>query len=77
MSTATVLKAECRTLDLLPRATLLLTHPSKAIRQAASSLFDVYLGVVTDADQNEDSSFVSNEQLKTILLDEFKFALVT
>jgi hypothetical protein len=69
MNTATSLKADSLAFDLLPKATVLLTHPNKALRQAASTFFDGFLSM----DQNASGDRSVSDRLKTSLLEMFRF----
>ena len=69
ISTISKLRSECRALDLLPKATVLLTHPSKSIRASASGMFELYLSQGTDS---REANLTSN-QLREALLETFRF----
>jgi hypothetical protein len=64
METAIKLRAECQALDLMHRATVLLTHPTKAIRAQASLMYNAYL-----AEDPQDSA-ITCTTLKSSLLEE-------
>jgi hypothetical protein len=64
IDTSVKLRSECRALDLLHRATILLTHPLKAVRAQASLMYSAYLG------EDARDSAITCAALKASLLQE-------